>query len=253
MITPLYRLAFKPLLKRGLKQKFRYFNAGKSLSTEEAQEVISLNQPYYEQKLEQELDLAFEVLKVKTPWLNALSWAFLISVLVCVGSLMLSSLGDWLMAVSLAAGAMSFGIVIWLLLKYTNLLNSTLSDSLGNTPAASMAIQIPICLIQVQLAFGLLVVGSFTHNISSFISGTSLLAIAVITQYTAMINFITRLEMRSLDSAGVREFMQKTAPLYSRASKAWLLSESMEGANISVGILQAMQGKDRAKASEDLN
>lgn len=245
MITSLYRLVFKNLLKRGLEQKFRYFNAGKSLSSEEAQEVIALNQPYYEKKLGEELDLAFVVLKEKAPWLNPLSWLFFTAVCVCAVGLTFSTSGNWLMATSLGAGALALGIVAWILFKSTKFVYATLEDSLQNTPASFMIFQIPLCLIQVQLAFGMLIMGAFTHNIFSVITSMSLLVIAVVTQFTAMSNYILRLELRNLDAEGIREFMKSTAPLYSHATKAWLLSETMEGANISVGMLQAMQGKER--------
>jgi hypothetical protein len=251
MITPLYRLSFKPLLKHGLKQKFKYVNKGKSLSSDEAQEVLSLNLPYYEEKLQQELDLAFDLLKKKAPWLNTLSWLFVLALFICAGSLLLWPLSDSFMALTLAAGIMAFGIVIGLLIKGTRLFSSKLVDDAENTPARLIAIQIPLCLTQVQLALGVFASGVITLSILSIITAISIFVIAVSTQLSAMTNFILRLDLRVLDQDEVREYIKNTAPLYSCASKAWLLSESMEGMNLSVGIIQSMQGKDRTSDGVD--
>lgn len=251
MITPLYRFAFKPLFRRGLKQKFKYFNEGKSLTSEEAQEVLSLNLPYYERVLQQELDLAFDLLKIKAPWLNTLSWLFVFALLICAGSVLLSPLHDWFMGLGLVAGLLAFGIVIFLMIKNSTLFNSKLQGGAENRPARLMATQIPLCLTQVQLAVGIFMTGSLTLSIFSIITSLSIFVIAVVTQLSAMSHFIMRLDLRMLDQNEVREFIKSTDPLYSHASKAWLLSESMAGISLSVGVLQAMQCKDRPSDAVD--
>jgi hypothetical protein len=250
MITPLYRFAFKPILRLGLKQKFKYFSLAKSLSSEEAKEVLSLNLPYYEQKLQHELDLAFDLLKIKAPWLNPVSWLFVLALLVCAGSAQLRPLSDGFMALSLVAGLTAVGIVIWLLFKCSRLIKSKLVKG-ENTPASLIASQIPMCLIHVQLAIGVFTSGLLTLSILSIITSLSIFVIAVSTQLTAMSNVILQLDMKVLDQNEVREFIKNTAPLYSQTSKAWLLSEAMEGMRLSLSAIQFMQCQNRPSASND--
>ncbi|MBI6882427.1 hypothetical protein [Pseudomonas putida] len=242
MITKLYRKLFTHLLTKQLRKKFLCYSAGRSMNLEQHNQVIGLNQRFYETKLMAELETALSEVKHETPWLEVCAWVYAVCAVLCCVCLMVPTDSIIPRLGALTLGGISFGIVIWLLLRATSLFQPERVERLElSSPAACISIQIPLALIQILLAIGLIIVGGFTHSASSLISGTTLIIMSYVTQYTAMSNYIRRFEVVPLDPAGVREFVKATQELYSRASKTWLLNESMEGASLNIGAIQGLQ------------
>lgn len=251
MITLLYRKIFAFTLKKQLARNFAYFCAGKSMTAEQRSLLIEQNTSFYTSKMMGELDKATADLKKRLPWLDLAAWGFLLAGLVCIGAVTARSLTDLSLPIALGSGTIGFAIITLLLVKSTNLFNTTLDENRIRSPASSIEVQIPLCLIQILLGVALLMVGALTHNVSSIISSIAILSMSIVTQYTGMSNFLIMFESRPLSYEETREFLSATPGLYTRAAKAWLLDESMEGATLNVGSLQRLQDFDKPVPSWD--
>lgn len=251
MITFLYRKVFAFTLKKQLAKSFLYFCAGKSLTPDQKALVIDQNTAFYTSKMHSELENALAALKGRMPWLDLASWAYLIAAMVCVSAVITKPHTDLTLTIALAAGATGFAILMLLLVASTKLFNVTIDERQIRSPSSSIAIQIPLCLIQILLGVSLLMVGSLTHNVSSVISSMAILGMSIVTQYASMSNFLMMFESRPLAYEETREFLKATPGLYTRTAKAWLLDESMEGVTLNIGSLQRLQDFDRPHTCHD--
>lgn len=251
MITLLYRKIFAFTLQKQLAKNFAYFCAGKSMTAEQQAMLTEQNTSFYSSKMKAEFDQATAELKNRQPWLDLVSWAYLIAAFVCSGAVIVGSYSNLALPIALVAGMIGFGIITFLLVTSTKLFNVPLDESRIRSPASSIAVQIPLCLIQILLGIGLLMIGALTHNVSSIISAIAILGMSGVMQYTAMSNFLVLFESRPLAYEETKEFLKATPGLYTRTAKAWLLDESMEGATLNIGSLQRLQGFDKPHLDSD--
>lgn len=241
MITPLYRKLFSLLLKKQLAKNFAAYCTGEGFTPEQVTKLISQNSVFYTAKLMGELERATAYLKNKIPWLDLVTWSFLVAMMTCAVAVSLRSYSAYALPIALACAMVAFGILAFLLAISTKMFDATLDEGGVRSPAASISVQVPLFLIQVLLGISLFMVGVLTLSASSLISGFAILAMSTITQYTAMSNFIFLFESRVLPHEEVREFLKATPGLYTRESKAWLLEEAMEGGSLRIGALQKLQ------------
>lgn len=241
MITPLYRTVFSLLLKKQLAKNFAAYCVGEGFTPEQVAKLISQNSVFYTAKLMGELGRATAHLKNRLPWLDLASWSFLVALMACAAAVSLRSYSTYALPIALACATVAFGILAFLLVISTKMFDTTLDEGFVPSPATSISIQVPLCLIQVLLGISLFMVGVLTLSASSLVSGFAILAMSTITQYSAMSNFIFLFESRVLPYEEVREFLKATPGLYTRASKAWLLEEAMEGGSLRIGALQKLQ------------
>jgi hypothetical protein len=243
MINVLYRNLFPLLLKKHLTRNFGYFAEGQVMTVEQKSRLIDLNSRFYTEKMMGELDRGFLELKQTQPFINTLSWLFLTCALFCVGAIVILPHNNGSLMVAMGSGGLAFGILIYVLARGFRILNSRIHDP-DMTPASSIATQIPLYLIQCFIGISLVLVGALTHNVSSIISAVAILTMGVVTQYTAVSNFLMMFQGQRLSYEGIREFMNATKGLYPSRAKAWLMEESMDGRHFTIRSLQMMQGFD---------
>lgn len=241
MITRLYRRIFELTMKKRLSKNFEMFCAGRGFSSDQEAQINELNTRFYSSKMQVELDLALAEIKSQMPWIDKLSWSYAACVCLCILTILCFELTGLARVFVLACGGVGFCIVIFLLCKTMGVLNGTIDAGRAQSPAASIAFQIPLTLLQILLSLSLLIVGAFTHNISMLISGISIIMVGALTQYTSMGHFLTAFESRLVSYKETNEFLKATPGLYTYAAKAWLLSESMDGSILNIGTLQHLQ------------
>jgi hypothetical protein len=242
MFTQLYAAVFNKIVQRNLGMWLTRSVGMHYADAAQREDVLKLNRSVYEEKLPEELAMAIQRLGKKMPWLNVAFLVYLIAAITCMATLNKAPESTEFLMTTMISGGVAVVILFAMLANFSGVFNSAIEESIRHSPASFMVIQIPMFVLQMMLAFAMLLSGILTLKFMPCFSGIVLLIVALFTQYRAVHMFVERFESQELDKALFRHFMMATSSLYSRNVKGKILDEAMEGQIFTIKSLQALQG-----------
>lgn len=241
MFTQLYAAGFNKIVQRNLGIWLTCSVGSHYTDAAQREEVIKLNRSVYEEKLPEALAMATQRLKKKMPWLNAACLMYLVAAITCMVTLNKAPESTAFLVTTMISGGIAVVILFALLAKFSSALNSFIEEPIRNSPSSFMVFQLPLFVLQMMLAFAMLMSGILTLKFMPCFSGIALLILALFTQYRAAHMFVERFESQELDNELFRYFMMATSSLYSRNTKGKILSDAMEGQVFTIKALQTLQ------------